>query len=129
MASHYTKVALSALGVVAMLTSFTFAQKQQYISHINQSGLFEVLKAAAASGRELPQYEVMGFPISAHQMSVLQSGGIEEQSLTPMLTLQGMPASPHQIGVIGSEPNSLLGQKSVVAPFSIWVRNEVEGVT
>jgi len=34
-------------------------------------------------------------------MSVLQSGGIEEQSLTPMLTLQGMPASPHQIAVIG----------------------------
>jgi hypothetical protein len=98
MESHYTKVSLSALGVVAMLTSFTFAQKQQYIS---QSGLFEVLKAAAASGEELPQYEVMGFPISAHQMSVLQSGGIEEQSLTPMLTLQGMPASPHQIAVIG----------------------------
>jgi hypothetical protein len=100
MESHYTKVALSALGVVAMLTNFTFAQKQQYISHVNQSGLFELLKAAAA-GRELPQYEVVGFPISAHQMSVLQSGGIEEQPLTPMLTLQGMPASPHQIAVIG----------------------------
>jgi hypothetical protein len=101
MESHYTKVSLSVVGVVAMLTSFTFAQKQQYISPVNQSGLFEVLKAAAASGEELPQYEVMGFPISAHQMSVLQSGGIEEQSLTPMLTLQGMPASPHQIAVIG----------------------------
>jgi hypothetical protein len=23
----------------------------------------------------------------------------------------------------------MLGQKSVVAPFSIWVRNEIEGVT
>jgi hypothetical protein len=68
---------------------------------VNQSGLFEVLKAAAASGGEPPQYEVMGFPISALQMSVLKSGGIEEQSLTPMLTLQGMPASPHQIAVIG----------------------------
>ena len=100
MESHYTKVALSAVGVVAMLTSFTFAQKQ-YISHVNQSGLFEVLKAAAAAGGELPQYEVMDFPISAHQMSVLKSRGIEEQSLTPMLTLQGMPASPHQIAVIG----------------------------
>ena len=98
---HCTKVALSALGAVAMLTSFTFAQKQQYISRLNQSGLFVVLKAAAASGGELPQYEVMGFPISALQMSVLKSGGIEEQSLTPMLTLQGMPASPHQIAVIG----------------------------
>ncbi len=100
MQSHYTKVALSALGVVAMLTSFTFAQRERYISYVNQSSLFELLKAAAAD-RELPQYEVMGFPISAHQMSVLQSGGIEEQLLTPMLTLQGMPASPHQIAVIG----------------------------
>jgi hypothetical protein len=101
MQSHYTKVALSALGLVAMLTSFTFAQRERYISHVNQSRLFELLKAAAAAGGELPQYEVMGFPISAHQMSVLGSGGIEEQSLTPMLTLQGMPASPHQIAVIG----------------------------
>jgi hypothetical protein len=101
MNSHYTKVALSALGVVAMLTSLTFAQKPQHISHVDQSGLFEVLRAADASGGELPQYEVMGFPISPLQMSVLRSGGIEEQSLSPTLTLQGMPASPHQIAVIG----------------------------
>jgi hypothetical protein len=101
MDSHYTKVALSALGVVAMLTSFTFAQKPQYISDVNRSGLFEVLRAAGASSGELPQYEVMGFPISPLQMSVLKSRGIEEQLLTPMLTLQGMPASPHQIAVIG----------------------------
>jgi hypothetical protein len=101
MNSHYTKVALSALGVVAMLTSLTFAQKPHHISHVDQSGLFEVLRAAGASGGELPQYEVMGFPISPLQMSVLRSGGIEEQSLTPTLTLHGMPASPHQIAVIG----------------------------
>ena len=95
MESHYTKVALSALGVVAMLTNFTFAQKQQYISHVNQSGLFELLKAAAAAGREPPQYEVMGFPISAHQMSVLQSGGIEEQLLAPT---RGHPAGTDALG-------------------------------
>jgi hypothetical protein len=101
MDSHSVKVALSALGMIAMLTTLTFAQKPQHLSHVDQSGLFEVLRAAGASGGQLPRYEVMGFPISALQMSVLKSGGIEEQSLTPMLTLQGMPASPHQIAVIG----------------------------
>jgi hypothetical protein len=58
------------------------------------------LGAAGASAGELPQYEVTGFPISPLQTSVLGSDGIQEQSLTPALTLHGMPASPHQIAVI-----------------------------
>ena len=49
---------------------------------------------------ELPQYEVKGFPISPLQMSVLGSGGIQEESPTPEVTLLGMPFSPHQIAVI-----------------------------
>src|SRR5712671_4151450 len=49
-----------------------------------------VLGTVGASAGELPQYEVTGFPISPLQMSVLKSGD------TPMLTLNGMPASPHQ---------------------------------
>jgi hypothetical protein len=59
-----------------------------------------VLGTVGASARELPRYEVTGFPISPLQMSVLKSGDIQEQSPTPMLTLNGMPASPHQIAVI-----------------------------
>jgi hypothetical protein len=59
-----------------------------------------VLGAAGASAGELPQYEVTGFPISPLQFSVLGSGGVQEQSATPALTLNGMPASPHQIAVI-----------------------------
>ena len=70
-----TKVALSALGIVAMVTGLAFAQ-------------------------QLPQYEVAGFPISPHQISVLGSGDVQEQSSSPTLTLDGMPASPHQIAVI-----------------------------
>ena len=54
----------------------------------------------ASAGQQLPQYEVMGFPISPLQTSVLGSDGIQEQSRTPVLTLHGMPASPHQIAVI-----------------------------
>jgi hypothetical protein len=59
-----------------------------------------VLGTVGASAGELPQYEVTGFPISPLQMSVLKSGDIQEQSPTPMLTLNGMPAPLHQIAVI-----------------------------
>ena len=60
------------------------------------------LGAAGASAGELPQYEVTGFPISPLQMSVLGSGGIQEESPTPEITLFGMPFSPHQISVISA---------------------------
>jgi hypothetical protein len=57
--------------------------------------------AAGASAGELPQYEVTGFPISPLQISVLRSGGIQEEgSPNPEITMLGMPFSPHQIGVI-----------------------------
>ena len=61
-----------------------------------------VLGTVGASAGELPQYEVAGFPISPHQVSVR---GVQEQSPTPTLTLNGMPASPHQIAVIGRHAN------------------------
>ena len=59
------------------------------------------LGASGASAGELPQYEVMGFPISPLQMSVLRSGGIQEE-LTPEVTLLGMPFSPHQVAVVSA---------------------------
>jgi len=93
-----TKVALSALGIVAMVTGLAFAQ--QHTSQVNRSGASSVLGAVGASGGQLPQYEVAGFPISPHQISVLGSGDVQEQSSSPTLTLDGMPASPHQIAVI-----------------------------
>jgi hypothetical protein len=54
----------------------------------------------ASAGQQLPQYEVMGFPISPLQMSVVRPGAIQEQPPTPELTRDGMPASPHQLTVI-----------------------------
>ena len=92
------KLALSALGIVTMVAGLAFAQ--QYTTQVNRSGAFSVL-GAVDSGGELPQYEVAGFPISPHQISVLGSGEVQEQSLSPTVTLNGMPASPHQIAVIG----------------------------
>jgi hypothetical protein len=58
------------------------------------------LGAVDASARGLPQYEFAGFPISPLQIAVLGLGGVQERSAAPTLTLNGMPASPHQIAVI-----------------------------
>ena len=82
-----TKMALSAVGIVAVLTGPAFAQQQ------------------------LPQYEVAGFPISPHQTSVLGSRDVQEQSFSPTLTLDGMPASPHQIAVIGHRSKQQIADK------------------
>jgi hypothetical protein len=60
-----------------------------------------MLGMAGASAGELPSYDVAGFPVTAHQMSVLgQSGDVQEQPSMPTLLRQGMPASPHQIAVL-----------------------------
>ena len=81
-----TKMALSAVGIVAVLTGPAFAQ-------------------------QLPQYEVAGFPISPHQFSVLGSRDVQEQSFSPTLTLDGLPASPHQIAVIGYRSKQQIADK------------------
>ena len=67
--------------------------KLQRISNMAVVAL--LLGVAAASAGELPQYEVGGLSISPHQISVLGLGGIQEQSPTPTLTLNGMPAFLH----------------------------------
>jgi hypothetical protein len=102
------KLALSALGIVTMVTGLAFAQ--QYTSQVNRSEPSSLL-GAVDSGGELPQYEVAGFPISPHQISVLGSGDVQEQSLSPTLTLNGMPASPHQIAVIGPRSKQQMADK------------------
>lgn len=60
-----------------------------------------MLGMAGASAGELPSYDVAGFPITPHQMSVLeQSGAVQERPAAPTLLRDGMPASPHQIAVL-----------------------------
>ena len=66
---------------------------------LGQSSIAVMLDRASAANK-LPSYELMGFPISQHQFSVLGSANIKEQSPTPMLTMAGMPASPHQVAVL-----------------------------
>jgi hypothetical protein len=54
-----------------------------------------VLSGQAVSA-DVPQHEVLGFPITPHQASVVGSAPVQE-SLTPTITLNGMPASPHHV--------------------------------
>ena len=58
------------------------------------------LAGSVARTAEVPTYELMGFPITSHQFSVVGSANIQEQSPTPSLVLGGMPASPHQVAVL-----------------------------
>ena len=54
----------------------------------------------------IPSYELMGFPITPHQISVVGSANVEEQSPCPSLMVAGMPASPHQIAVLTPRPGA-----------------------
>jgi hypothetical protein len=61
---------------------------------------FALLEGAAAGAAELPTFEVSSFPATPHQLSVMGSAGVQEQTATPTLTHNGMPASPHQLEVL-----------------------------
>jgi len=63
-----------------------------------------MLDGAGAAAAELPAYEVMGFPITQHQVAVVGSAYVQERSPTPTLTREGMPASPHQVTVLTPRP-------------------------
>jgi hypothetical protein len=55
---------------------------------------------AGALAEELPIFDLMGIPMTAHQFSVVGPAHVKERSPTPTLTLLGMPASPHQLSVL-----------------------------
>jgi hypothetical protein len=59
-----------------------------------------MLDGAGAAAAELPTFELMGFPITRHQVAVLGAAHVQERSPTPTLTLGDMPASPHQVRVL-----------------------------
>jgi len=55
---------------------------------------------SGAETAELPAFEVMGFPITRHQVAVMGAQDVQEQAAAPTLAFGGMPASPHQIAVL-----------------------------
>ena len=59
-----------------------------------------ICDVSGAAAAELPTFELMGFPITAHQVAVVGAAKVQEQAPTPSLTFSGMPASPHQIAVL-----------------------------
>src|SRR6266436_3084621 len=59
-----------------------------------------VLGGVGATAAELPNYEVMGFPITPHQLVVLGPANAQQGLPASTLTVAGMPASPHQIAVL-----------------------------
>jgi hypothetical protein len=67
--------------------------------------------AAAATAAELPTFETIGFPLTQHQLTVLNSGIVQERSPAPSLTLASMPASPVQIGVLTPRPKQEFAAK------------------
>jgi len=72
---------------------------------VGQSSQAAMLDRASAAA--LPSYEVMGFPITLHQISVVGSAHVEEQSPSPSLVMAGMPASPHQVAVLTPRPRMI----------------------
>ena len=71
-----------------------------------------IVGGPGAMAAELPTFELIGFPITAHQVSVLGSAGVKERSPMPTLTLADMPASPHQVAVLTPHPRKT--QRQVV---------------
>jgi hypothetical protein len=59
-----------------------------------------LMGGVGATAAELPNYEVMGFPITPHQLVVLGPAHAEQGLPAFTLTVAGMPASPHQIAVL-----------------------------
>jgi hypothetical protein len=64
-----------------------------------------------AAAAERPIYESTGFPITAHQVSVMGAAHVQEAPFVPALTLGGMPASPNQILILTAHKRSS-GSKS-----------------
>jgi hypothetical protein len=58
------------------------------------------LWAAPAAAADLPAFERGGFPITLHQLQVVGADHVLERSPDATLTLQGLPASPHQLTVL-----------------------------
>ena len=79
-----------------------------------------VLLSGIASAADLPSYELFGFPITNHQIAVLGSANVKEQSPGTSLLVAGMPASPHQVAVL--TPRRKTTQQWVEKPTQEWVK-------
>jgi len=77
---------------------------------------------AAARAAEPPGYELNGYPITRHQISVVGTEDVSEQAPVPTLMLGGMPASPSQVMILTPRPRmtsmATVANPTTVAPAS-----------
>jgi hypothetical protein len=66
-----------------------------------------VVAGSSSGAAELPNFELMGFPITRHQVALIGGANLQEQSYTPTFTFGGMPASPVQIAILTPRPSSM----------------------
>lgn len=59
-----------------------------------------ISSAIGAAAGELPRYQISSFPITPHQLTLLEPASVAQDLSPPMLTVGGMPASPLQIAVL-----------------------------
>jgi len=76
---------------------------------------------SSAGAAELPNFELMGFPITRHQVALIGGANLQEQSLTPTLTFGGMPASPVQIAILTPRPSSMVAKTTPAEATTIDV--------
>jgi hypothetical protein len=67
------------------------------------AAITSLLVVTGTAQAEPPAFELMGFPITPHQVAVLGGRNVQEQS-PPTLTHGDMPASPHQVAVLTPRP-------------------------
>ncbi len=67
-----------------------------------------VLASFGEASADPPSYALTGFPITPHQASLVGLDNVQEQSAAATLTLEGMPASPHQIAVLTPRPKETI---------------------
>ncbi len=79
--------------------------------------------SSGAGAAEFPTFELMGFPITRHQVAVMGAQYVQEQSATPTLTFGGMPASPHQIAVLTQRPG-MAAKAAAVKPTTVGLAAE-----
>jgi hypothetical protein len=99
--------AILAAAVVLTSAGVASAQTNSHsvrIVALGQSSEAVMLDRGCAAAAELPTFELMGFPITRHQVALLGATQIRERLPAHTLTLADMPASPHQVAVLTPHP-------------------------
>jgi hypothetical protein len=78
---------------------------------------------SSAGAGELPTFELMGFPITRHQVAIMGAQGVQEQAAAATLTFGGMPASPHQIAVLTPRAG-MAAKAAAVKPTTVGLAAE-----